>query len=83
MSNEPRQSPQLGPTVDERNPILLEPYIALKGIKELAAKLLPSKSPARRLILTEQEFLPRIEAIHKMELIVRLLYDELKGEDGP
>jgi len=52
--------------------------ICLTEIKETARKLLPRDSILRVLILSEPDQLPRVVALAKVEIFVRLLHQELK-----
>ena len=52
--------------------------VSLIGLKSQAEKILPRNSIRRTLILTEPDYLPRAEAIAKVEVYVLLLYEEFK-----
>jgi hypothetical protein len=51
-------------------------------IKQLALKLLPHTSIFRKMILSEPDMLPRIEASAKLEIYVKLLYSELRNTNA-
>lgn len=51
--------------------------VSLIELKSLAQKMLTMGSIFLMLILSETDFLPRREAIAKVELYVRLLYEEV------
>jgi len=56
-----------------------EQAVSLVELKRLAQKLLPRTSILRSLILSEPDYLPRQVAVAKIEIFVRLLYQELSG----
>ncbi len=56
---------------------LVEDSISMVELKNLARKLLPSNSMLRMLILSEPDELPRDEGLAKLQIFVRLLYQEL------
>ncbi len=45
-------------------------------LKQLAERILPRKSILRMLVLSEPDYLPRQEALVKIEIFVKLLYQE-------
>jgi len=51
--------------------------ISLAQLKEHARKILPKSSFLRKLILAEPDHLPRDVAIGKIEIFLRLLYQEM------
>ena len=50
--------------------------VSLIRLKEMATELLPGTSNLRALILSEPDFLPREQAVVKVEVFSRLLYKE-------
>jgi len=51
--------------------------VSLVGLKTLAKNLLSGSSSLRTLILSEPDYLPKTEAMAKVEIFVKLLYQEL------
>ncbi len=49
----------------------------LVELKSMAVKLLPPTSALRALLLSEPDILPRNVAVAKIEVFLRLLYQEL------
>ncbi|MGD0330306.1 MAG: hypothetical protein ABSB40_07670 [Nitrososphaeria archaeon] len=58
-------------------PVFGNDKVSLIELKSLAQKMLTMGSIFLILILSEPDFLPRREAIAKVELYVRLLYEEV------
>lgn len=56
-----------------------EEMVSLKGLKALADKHLKKDSQLRKLLLSEADYLPRSEAIAKIEVYSKILDDELKS----
>jgi hypothetical protein len=52
--------------------------ISLVELKALAIRLLKGDSTLRSIILSEPDYLPKLEALAKLEIFVRLLYHELR-----
>lgn len=50
---------------------------SLADLKSMATRLLPATSALRMLILSEPDILPRSEVMAKLEIFLRLLYQEL------
>ncbi|MGD0329794.1 MAG: hypothetical protein ABSB40_05005 [Nitrososphaeria archaeon] len=55
--------------------------VSLIELKSLANRMLPRDSVLRTLLSSEPDFLPRSEAMIKIEIYVRLLYKEI-GQRG-
>jgi hypothetical protein len=51
--------------------------VSLVSLKSLAAKMLDGGSMLRMLVLAEPDLLPREAAIAKVQVFVRVLYEEL------
>lgn len=52
--------------------------VSLVELKRLAEKLLPRASTLRMLILSEPDYLQKDVALAKIEIFVKLLYQELR-----
>lgn len=52
--------------------------VSLVELKQLANSMLPKNSILRTLILSERDYLPKKDALIKLEIFVKLLYNELK-----
>jgi hypothetical protein len=55
----------------------MENLVSLVELKQLAIRRLPHSSYLRTLILAEADRLPRQEALAKLQVFSRLLYEEL------
>jgi len=53
--------------------------VSLIELKNLALRMLPRNSLLRILILSEEDYLPRVEARAKVEVFAKLLYEEVRG----
>ena len=53
--------------------------VSLVELKILTQRMLPRNSFLRTLILSEQDYLPRVEARAKVEVFAKLLYEEVRG----
>jgi len=51
--------------------------VCIVELKVMARRLLPTTSILRNLILTEPDYLPRQAVLPKVEIFVKLLYQEL------
>ena len=51
--------------------------VSLVELKQLANNMLPKNSTLRTLILSEPDYLPKEDALVKLEIFVKLLYDYL------
>jgi hypothetical protein len=56
----------------------IEGRLSLVDLKDLARKLLPANSVLRMLILSESDKLLGTEGIAKLEIFLKLLYQELE-----
>ena len=84
MSYEPAQDfslgrPRIGSSLRPLGPSLSIPeeLTSLVPLKSLARQMLPSTSILREILLAQPDWLPRSEAIAKLEIFVQLLYREL------
>jgi len=51
--------------------------LSLLELKVIAKNLLPARSVLRSLILSEPDYLPKNEAMAKVDIFIKLLYQEL------
>ena len=54
--------------------------VNMDGLKKLAQKVLDGDSALRMLILSEPDELPRIAALAKIDVYIKLLYREIGGQ---
>jgi len=54
--------------------------VNMDGLKKLAQKVLDRDSALRMLILSEPDELPRIAALAKIDVFIKLLYRELEEQ---
>ncbi len=62
-------------------PITGKDEVCLTELKGLAERMLPRGSDLRELILSEPDYLPKQEALAKIDIFVKLLYREAKDHN--